>query len=84
LLGSNGEILYNGEVAENAEAFMPRDDKNLASVKTDIFALGSTIYHIVKGHRPFSELIAIDDEDEIWRASWRGYQNVLAGRIHLC
>ncbi|CAE7204963.1 hypothetical protein PTNB73_07011 [Pyrenophora teres f. teres] len=35
-----------------------------ASVKTDIFALGSTIYHIVTGHRPFPELDTIDDEAE--------------------
>lgn len=43
---------------------MPRDDKDSADVKTDTFALGSTIYYIVTGHRPFPQLHTIDDEAE--------------------
>lgn len=44
---------------------MPRDDPTHADVKTDIFALGSTIYHILEGHEPFPELESFADEDEI-------------------
>jgi serine/threonine protein kinase len=67
LLGSDGEVICNGGASENAESFMPRHDKDYADVQTDIFALGSTIYHIVTGHRPFPELDTIDDEAEFLR-----------------
>lgn len=49
---------------------MPRSDKDFADIKTDIFALGSTIYHIITGHRPFPEYDTIDDEakfEELYR-----------------
>ncbi|UPX12686.1 uncharacterized protein EKO05_0003226 [Ascochyta rabiei] len=67
LLGPNGEILCDGGASENAESFMPRDSPDFADTRTDIFALGSTIYHILKGHRPFPELHTIDDEAEFKR-----------------
>jgi serine/threonine protein kinase len=67
LLGSDGEVIHDGGASENAESFMPRDDKDFADVKTDIFALGSTIYYIVTGHRLFPELDTIDDEAEFIR-----------------
>ncbi|KAI9048137.1 hypothetical protein LZ554_007932 [Drepanopeziza brunnea f. sp. 'monogermtubi'] len=55
LLGLNGEVLVSGGASENAESFMPREDKDHADAKTDIFALGSTIYFIMTGHRPYPE-----------------------------
>lgn len=64
LLGSDGRVICDGGASENAESFMPRHDKDFADVHTDIFALGSTIYYIVTGHRPFPELHTIDDEEE--------------------
>lgn len=70
LLGRDGEILVSGGALENAESFMPRCDKEFADVKTDIFALGSTIYHIITGHRPFPRYDTIDDEttfEELYR-----------------
>ncbi|KAF1918357.1 kinase-like domain-containing protein [Ampelomyces quisqualis] len=67
LLGSDGKVIYDGGASENAESFMPRDDKDSADVKSDIFALGSTIYYIATGHRPFPELDTIDDEAEFLR-----------------
>ncbi|KAF1360880.1 kinase-like protein [Lizonia empirigonia] len=73
LLGLDGEILYDGGASENAESFMPRHDKDYASVKTDIFALGSTIYHIVTGHQPFPELNTIDDEAVFWDRYEQGH-----------
>jgi len=66
-LGPNAKVIYDGGASENAESFMPRDDKDSADVKTDIFALGSTIYHIATGHRLFPELDTIDDEAEFSR-----------------
>jgi serine/threonine protein kinase len=65
LLGPNGTVVCDGGASENAESFKPRQDKDSADVKTDIFALGSTIYHIVTGHRAFPQLDTIDDEAEI-------------------
>ncbi|OBT91686.1 hypothetical protein VE01_10240 [Pseudogymnoascus verrucosus] len=62
LLSPDGEILISGGASENAESFMPRCDKEFADVKTDLFALGSTIYHIITGHRPFPQYDTIDDE----------------------
>jgi serine/threonine protein kinase len=72
LLGSDGEILYDGGASENAESFMPRHNNDFADVKTDIFALGSTIYHIATGHRPFPQLHTIDDEAEFLRLFQEG------------
>lgn len=44
---------------------MPRSDIEFADFKTDIFALGSTIYHIITGHRPFPQYDVVDDEATI-------------------
>jgi serine/threonine protein kinase len=72
ILGSDGRVICDGGASENAESFMPRDDKDSADVQTDIFALGSTIYHIVTGHRPFPQLHTIDDEAEFLRRFQEG------------
>jgi serine/threonine protein kinase len=44
---------------------MPRSDPNDANQKTDIFALGSAIYFMLKGHPPFPELDSWKDKLEI-------------------
>lgn len=44
---------------------MPRSDANDANQKTDLFALGSTIYFMLKGHPPFPELDSWKDRLEI-------------------
>ncbi|KAF2010088.1 kinase-like protein [Aaosphaeria arxii CBS 175.79] len=62
LLGADGEVLLSGGASENAESFMPREDRKVADVRTDIFALGSTIYHIITGHRPYPQYHTINDE----------------------
>ena len=43
---------------------MSRSDSNYADQKTDIFALGSTIYYTITGHEPFPDLNPLDDNDE--------------------
>jgi len=46
-------------------------DKNLGNVKTDIFALGLTMYHIITGHRPSPQYDTIDNEakfEELYRS----------------
>jgi len=65
LVGPDGQVLRDGGSSENPKFFMPRDDPTHADIITDIFALGSTIYHILEGHEPFPELDSFADEDEI-------------------
>jgi serine/threonine protein kinase len=40
-------------VMENATHFLPRDENLPNTVQSDIFALGSTLYEIILGHRPY-------------------------------
>ena len=44
---------------------MPRADSEYADIKTDIFALGSALYHIMEGHELFPELDCFLDEEQI-------------------
>ncbi|KAF2624872.1 kinase-like protein [Macroventuria anomochaeta] len=81
LLGPDGETVCDGGASENAESFMPRHDQEFADARTDIFALGSTIYHIMKGHRPFPELHTIDNEAEFLRRYQEGLFPPLAADL---
>lgn len=65
LLNSDGCVILDGGALENAKSRMPRPDHNFANYRTDIFALGSAIYHIMKGHEPFPDLDSLRDEDEL-------------------
>ncbi|MCJ1312648.1 hypothetical protein MMC25_006323 [Agyrium rufum] len=78
LLNPDGEVVASGGAAENADSFMPREDRNFADIKTDIFALGSTIFYIMAGHRPFPQLDTIDDEVEIENQFKKGHFPFLA------
>ncbi|KAI9848549.1 MAG: hypothetical protein M1837_007218 [Sclerophora amabilis] len=89
LLGPDGEVLLSGGASENAESFMPRCDKEFADVKTDIFALGSTIYRIITGHRPFPQYDTIDDEakfEELYeKGHWPPLDPGIGGEVvHNC
>jgi len=72
-LSPDGTILIDGHSREDVKSRMPRPDFNTADEKTDIFALGSTIYHILKGHEPFPELDPDEDEEEVERL-WQAKQ----------
>jgi serine/threonine protein kinase len=50
-----GSSLHGSEaiVMENATHFLPRDDESPNTVQSDIFALGSTIYEILVGQKPY-------------------------------
>lgn len=43
---------------------MPRSDLNYVDKKTDIFALGSVIYYIMKGNELFLKLNSLNNDDE--------------------
>ena len=65
LLHPDGTVCLDGESSENIKSSMPRSDPNEANQKTDIFALGSAIYFMMKGHPPFPELDSWKDSREI-------------------
>jgi serine/threonine protein kinase len=62
-LSEDGQVILEGGSAEPCRFFCPRDDPFEASVKTDIFALGCTIYFIMTGHCVFPDII---DGEEGW------------------
>lgn len=60
-----GSSLQGSEaiVMENASHFLPRDEDSPNSVQSDLFALGSTIYEILLGKKPYEGA----EEDDIHR-----------------
>ncbi|KAJ5081525.1 kinase-like protein [Penicillium alfredii] len=60
-----GSSLQGSEaiVMENASHFLPRDEDSSNSVQSDLFALGSTIYEILLGKKPYEGA----EEDDIQR-----------------
>jgi serine/threonine protein kinase len=60
-LSENGEVLLDGWSSEPCRFYCPRDDPFDANIKTDLFALGCTIYFIMVGHAVFPDII--DGED---------------------
>ncbi|OQE35229.1 hypothetical protein PENCOP_c014G07157 [Penicillium coprophilum] len=62
---TTGETLLDGLTRECSKSYMPRENVYFASVRTDLFAVGSAIYHLIAGHEVFPELDSIDDEKVI-------------------
>lgn len=60
-LSEDGEVLLDGWSSEPCRFSCPRDDPFDADVKTDLFALGCTIYFIMMGHAVFPDIV--DGED---------------------
>jgi len=56
-LSENGEVLLDGWSSEPCRFNFPRDDPFHADIKTDLFALGCTIYFIIMGHAVFPDII---------------------------
>lgn len=65
LLRPDGSVDKDGLARENIKSFMPRADPDYSDRITDIFALGSTFYHIMQGHEPFPEMDPFNDEEQI-------------------
>jgi hypothetical protein len=62
-LSENGEVLLDGWSGEPCRFYCPRKDSFDADVKTDLFALGCTIYFIMMEHAVFPDII---DGEEGW------------------
>lgn len=60
-LSDDGEVLLNGFSSEPSKFSCPRDLPDYADIKTDLFALGSTIYFIMMGHDVYPD---VSDQDE--------------------
>lgn len=65
LLAPDGTVLLDGEAANGAMAAMPRPDPDVFDFRTDIFALGTSIFYIVTGQLPFPDLDPVEDDEEI-------------------
>jgi hypothetical protein len=81
-------VSYNGYALENNKAYLPRPGTH-SDVKSDLFALGTSIYEIMTGHEPFPELDEHNDREEIERRYRIGkfpcVNSVLGGDIiHKC
>ncbi|CZT19205.1 uncharacterized protein RCC_05051 [Ramularia collo-cygni] len=61
----DGTIEMETMSQENAKSRHPLAGKDEFSWRTDIFALGTLLYHLWHGHLPFPELDEFDDEDLI-------------------
>ena len=61
----DNETSLDGLSRECSKSYLPRDNGDFASVKTDIFALGSAIYFIMTRHEVFPELDSFEDDEEI-------------------
>ncbi len=53
---AGGEILLDALSLESTKAYLPRKPADHASVRTDLFALGSAIYFLMMGHEVFPDL----------------------------
>jgi serine/threonine protein kinase len=56
-VSENGELVF-GWCSEPCRYACPREDKFEANIKTDLFALGSTIYFIMTSHEVFPDIIS--------------------------
>ena len=82
-LSETGEIILEGGSAEPCRFFCPRDDPFHADVKTDLFALGCTIYFIMMGCCVFPDIV---DGEEGWhdRVRSRFENSQFPQESHVC
>ncbi|RMD40005.1 hypothetical protein DV735_g5126, partial [Chaetothyriales sp. CBS 134920] len=56
-ISEDGEVILDGWSSEPCRYFCPREDEFEANFKTDLFALGSTIYFVMTGQEVFADII---------------------------
>jgi serine/threonine protein kinase len=61
-VASDGAILPDGLSSEPTRFSYPRDDPHQADAKTDLFALGCTIYFVMMGHAVYPDIVDGSDE----------------------
>ncbi|KAK3938621.1 hypothetical protein QBC46DRAFT_264955 [Diplogelasinospora grovesii] len=73
-LSDTGEEVIDGYSGEPLRFFCPRDDTCDPNCKTDVFALGCTIYFIMMGHAVYPDIIDGEEgwEDEVYERFAKG------------
>lgn len=56
-LSDDGHVLLEGGSSEPCRFYLPRDDPFSADIKTDLFALGCTLYFIMMGYAVFPDIV---------------------------
>jgi serine/threonine protein kinase len=70
-----------GSAIESTRFFLPRPLKEPPTAKTDLFALGSTIYEIMTGRQPYEDLPDDDVEARYSQQLFPSVQDVPCGRV---
>ncbi|KXH61485.1 hypothetical protein CSAL01_13376 [Colletotrichum salicis] len=82
-LSPDGSVLLDGGSSEPCRFYCPRDDPFDANIKTELFALGCTIYFIIKGHAVYPD---IKDGEDGWyeKVQDRFVQGNFPQDLHVC
>ncbi|PNS18126.1 Serine/threonine-protein kinase ksg1 [Sphaceloma murrayae] len=80
LLTKTGEVALDALAVESARHWLPRMPRDHASVRSELFALGSTIHFIMSGKPVFADL-GDDPDDEI--VSERFIEGYDPGDVHI-
>ena len=69
----------DGEAMESARVWLPRDPLLKPTVRTDLFALGSLIYTILRGHEPYETLSEAKVTDRFSRNEYPPLDHIVGG-----
>jgi serine/threonine protein kinase len=71
----------DGGAMESIRFFLPRDSHATPDAKSDLFALGSTIYFIMSDHEPYDYLVEEEVAARFSRKEYPDVQNYSCGRV---
>jgi serine/threonine protein kinase len=71
----------DGGAMESIRFFLPRDPHAIPDTKSDLFALGSTMYFIMSDHEPYENLAEEEVAARYSRMEYPDVQSYLCGRI---
>ncbi|KAI9708515.1 MAG: hypothetical protein M1820_003977 [Bogoriella megaspora] len=74
----------DGGAMESVRFFLPRDPLTTPNVKTDLFALGSTLYFIMSDHEPYDQLTEEEVTANYKKKDFPDVQSYCYGRVIEC
>ena len=82
-ISQDGHVLLDSGSGERYRFYYPRADPSKADIKTDLFALGCTIYFIMMRHAVFPDII---DREDGWleKVQDRFAKHQFPQEIHAC